>query len=43
MKEMKKNPEEIIGTTENDLTFPPIEKQNIEEKKSDCREKEGSV
>jgi len=26
MKEMKKNPEEIIGTTENDLTSPPIEK-----------------
>ena len=32
MKEMKKNPEEIIETIENDLTSPPIEKQNIEGK-----------
>ena len=32
MKEMNKNPEEIIGTVEDDLTSPPTEKQNIEEK-----------
>ena len=32
MKEMKKNPEEIIETIENDLTSPSIEKENIEEK-----------